>query len=269
MAKYTRKQKELIENWDAQIDFLKSSIEIFDKGKVMEAIRIAQTLRVMFHNTEKSHSIYERLNNNIIFKSSSGLYSPFNLISSWMLLSVELSSDGISYQPKLDNPVDRLFFYDFEDWWNQVIFDDKKNVFSRKDIVVHVANKDGGAHFDDYIPEKYANLIIYNSLGVSDMNGSISNNPMYMAIRVIAQEVIDSVELENYSKKRKSVIIPRSSFEVRFLDENEVVRFTWSSTDIQQGNSEDQKSILSKFKLSKRKLFYKYFGDKKVEYITK
>lgn len=101
------------------------------------------------------------------------------------------------------------------------------------------------------------------------MNGSISNNPMYMAIRVIAQEVIDSVELENYSKERKSVIIPRSSFEVRFLDENEVVRFTWSSTDIQQGNSEEQKLILSKFKLSKRKLFYKYFGDKKVEYIKK
>lgn len=34
----------------------------------------------------------------------------------------------------------------FNDWWNEIIFDDKKNKFTRRDIVTYVANQDGGAH---------------------------------------------------------------------------------------------------------------------------
>lgn len=31
----------------------------------------------------------------------------------------------------------------FNDWWNEIIFDDKKNKFTRRDIVTYVANQDG------------------------------------------------------------------------------------------------------------------------------
>lgn len=31
----------------------------------------------------------------------------------------------------------------FNDWWNEINFDDKKNKFTRRDIVTYVANQDG------------------------------------------------------------------------------------------------------------------------------
>ena len=58
----------------------------------------------------------------------------------------------------------------FEDWWNEIIFDDTKNKFTRRDIITFVANQDGGAHVDDELHEKYAMLGKMNSLGWTDGN---------------------------------------------------------------------------------------------------
>jgi hypothetical protein len=69
-------------------------------------------------------------------------------------------------------------------------FDDKKNKFTRRDIVTYVANQDGGAHVDPELDESYATLTKMNSLGWTDYNGNKPlNNPAYQAIRTIANEV--------------------------------------------------------------------------------
>ena len=60
----------------------------------------------------------------------------------------------------------------FNDWWNEIIFDDKKNKFTRHDIVTYVANQDGGAHVDSELDESYATLTKMNSLGWTDYNGN-------------------------------------------------------------------------------------------------
>lgn len=77
---------------------------------------------------------------------------------------MEGSSNGLYYRP-VSNTEGRSFFLKYEDWWNEIIFDDKKNVFSRKDIVCYVANQDGGAHVDSALKESYANLTKHTSLG--------------------------------------------------------------------------------------------------------
>ena len=51
----------------------------------------------------------------------------------------------------------------FNDWWNEINFDDKKNKFTRRDIVTYVANQDGGAHVDPELDESYATLTKMNS----------------------------------------------------------------------------------------------------------
>lgn len=53
-----------------------------------------------------------------------------------------VSPEGIKYNAKSNNQ-SRCFFLMFNDWWNEIIFDDKKNKFTRRDIVTYVANQDG------------------------------------------------------------------------------------------------------------------------------
>ena len=58
------------------------------------------------------------------------------------LLDLMVSPEGIKYNAKSNNQ-SRCFFLMFNDWWNEIIFDDKKNKFTRRDIVTYVANQDG------------------------------------------------------------------------------------------------------------------------------
>lgn len=109
-------------------------------------------------------------------------------MTSWTLLALHLGSDGIQYLPNIIYDKDsRYFCYTFDDWWNEVIFDDKSNVFTRKDIILFVANNDGGAHVDPELKESFFLLSKQNSLGfVYNFDQAPENNPIYQATRSIA-----------------------------------------------------------------------------------
>lgn len=188
--------KELLEHWGDQPTFIQSSIVSFDNRNENEVRRIATSLRIMFHQTRRSKYLFHQLelNQKLFLWSSGGLYTPSNLLSSWTLLKLKQDINGLSYEPLgLDN--ERTFYLCFDDWWNEIIFDDKKNLFTRKDVITFVANQDGGAHVDDSLGQKYAELVKHNSLGWSDGWGNaVSNNPVYNAIRQIAEEVIISYD---------------------------------------------------------------------------
>ena len=57
---------------------------------------------------------------------------------------------------------------DFIKWWEQnIIFKDSRgNIFTRKDLVRNVTDKDGGAHVDPSLQEAYANLSRFNLTGL-------------------------------------------------------------------------------------------------------
>jgi hypothetical protein len=202
MAKYRLNQQELLEHWNDQLGFIQSSAQQFDSGIENEARRIATSLRIMLHETSSSHSLIKQtgLKHNFQLWSSAGLYTPSNLLSSWVLLEMEANNGGLYYKP-LSATNSRTFFLGYEDWWNEIVFDDKKNVFTRKDIVCYVANQDGGAHVDPKLNEKYAELIKHNSLGWTDSLGNpVNNNPAYNAVRQIAKELIVSHNIFNKGK---------------------------------------------------------------------
>ena len=92
----------------------------------------------------------------------------------------------------------------FNDWWNEIIFDDKKNKFTRRDIVTYVANQDGGAHVDPELDESYATLTKMDSLGWTGYNvNKPLNNPAYQAIRTIANEVLYSIAISASGLKNR------------------------------------------------------------------
>ncbi|MEK5338503.1 hypothetical protein NSQ19_01840 [Weizmannia sp. FSL W8-1119] len=231
----------------------------FGRGsKENEARRIATSLRVMFHETSRSQSLIKQtgLKHNFLLWSSAGLYTPSNLVSSWVLLKLEGKEDGLFYKP-LGPHNSRTFFLGYEDWWNEIIFDDKKNVFTRKDIVCYVANQDGGAHVDMKLSGKYAELVKHNSLGWTDgMGNSVKNNPAYAAIRQIAKELIVSQNIYNkgrYTRKKQK----NRLFEMRFFDNER--RFKWSTTEVDY--SDETYDIVNQYQKEDRTLYIQEYSD--------
>ena len=88
---------------------IEKSIKEFDRGDEKEAQRLATHLRVLFHETQKSKSIFGQLKPQIIFYSSGDLYTPSNLFTSWTLLDLMVSPEGIKYNAKSNNQ-SRCFF---------------------------------------------------------------------------------------------------------------------------------------------------------------
>jgi len=258
--KYRQTQDDLIKQWKDQIEFISRSCEGFDSGLYSESKRIAVSLRILFHNTRSSQSLFSQLgySNNFLFWSSGGLYTPSNLLSSWSLLYYKNSGTETVYFPILMEKTGRTFFLELDDWWNEIIFDDKKYFMTRKDVILSVADQDGGAHVDPEFNESYSNITKNNSLGfLSDNEGNVfqTNNPIYASIRQIACEVLFSWEISKLSFRRTA--LPERKFEMRFVDENK--RFKWSETDLTF--SEQTKCIINKYRFEPRKYYIDRFKN--------
>ena len=266
--KYTQTKEDLHAQFADQTKFIQRSIQYYDDGDHSEAKRIAVSLRILFNETRNSRSLLSLLGleNKLLLWSSGGLYTPSNLLSSWTLLSMSISGAKQIFQPLLDDNLGSTFYLDFDDWWNEVIFDDKNSQLTRRDIVRIVANQDGGAHVDPEFKEEYSNLVRNNSLGFfMDYNGEVFepvNNPAYAAIRQIAHELLVSLTLIDSQFIRRSYV--ERFFEMRYEDESR--RFKWSSTDIDA--SEETLEIINNYKAETRNYFVDSFEKSKREVIT-
>lgn len=265
--KYRQTKDDLKKQWVDQIDFINRSSNSYDSGLHSEAKRIATSLRILFHTTRNSKSLFSQLecSNNFLLWSSGSLYTPSNLLSSWSLLYLNLNGTETVYFPILKEIPSRTFFLEIDDWWNEIIFDDKKHFMSRKDVVLSVANQDGGAHVDPEFNESYSNITKRDSLGyLIDNKGSVipTNNPIYASIRQIACEVLYSCELLKLPFKRIPYL--EKKFEMRFVDESR--RFMWSETDITC--SEETKKIINNYRVEPREYYiYRFDNNEKKEVI--
>jgi len=96
----------------------------------------------------------------------------------------------------------------YRDWWNEIVFvDDRKQSLSRKELILAVANQDGGAHVDPTLSETYARLSRHNSLGwviSTPVQALQIPNPERAAIRQISHEVLKTL-IPEYSKQPNHV----------------------------------------------------------------
>ena len=81
---------------------------------------------------------------------------------------------------------------------NEIVFRDlsTKKELSRWDVISLIANKDGGAHFDSNVPIKYDTFRHPNLFTVRFGETIIpfSKNPVYVSVRQMAWEVLESVK---------------------------------------------------------------------------
>lgn len=184
-------------------------MKAYDEGFEDEAQRIATVLRTLLHDGRNSHSLLTQLElkNRVYFNSSVDTYVPTNLIAYTGLLANRISGSKGEYIPAYEGGgTSYNKWFRFMDWWNELVIDDKRNLFTREDIIRKISDTDGGAHVDNNLDEEYANLTKHNSLGwhfeKSGERIPFERNPAYASARQIASEIIDSIELHELTKSR-------------------------------------------------------------------
>lgn len=187
------------------ISFLMRSAHAFDDGYYSEAKRIAVSLRLLLHDTAQSISLLNQLGKkSISFYETSLNIVPGNLASTLGLINVRFGKDGVTFNAPLDDGAPTRYRrgkLPFDDWWDKVVFiDQNNNRLTRKELVLAVANKDGGAHVDQKLNKAYADITKRGSLGFTFMKCGEeveSIIPAEMAsIRQICHEVIKTLKDE-------------------------------------------------------------------------
>ncbi|MBK9434523.1 MAG: hypothetical protein IPN52_05180 [Micrococcales bacterium] len=168
----------LVRDLAVQMEFLRRSCQSYDDGFEGEACRLAVTLRVLLHNTDQSAALLtqaEMLTEMTLFADSSQPIDPKNLLPNPALVIMKVTAGrGGAYVPRLDGGAWPVRLVPFKQWWDEPVSKDTAgNLWSRKDHVRTLANKEGGAHVDPNLDPAYEALCLSQRFrnAVSDAGG--------------------------------------------------------------------------------------------------
>lgn len=186
---------DLLEHFQRHLKFIEASCVAYDQGDTYEALRIAVSLRVLFHDTAKSTSLLEHLGEkiNIELLSTIGCgKSAENISGFFIFLPLMMSMDGVK-PPLGEGPPPRLL--KFAEWWNEVILA-QNHKFSRRDVILSAANQDGGAHVDMTPTPKTLELksgvgTFTRTMGDQSISEELTNHH-FPLLRQMAYEVLNS-----------------------------------------------------------------------------
>ncbi len=201
--------------FDEQLDFLEASGSAFDRGFEGEIKRLAISVRVLVHDTMKSTSLLTlTVKKGAKFLDTAFPFDEANKLSHSSLVQLRLDKKTSFPEPFLDgSPFSREV--EFDNWWHGIVFVDKdRNEFSRKDIVLTLANKEGGAHVDPELDARYSALRKQNSLGwvnvANDGRETPGEDQVPATMRQIAHEVLKTFRpdyrVEDVYKNRGGVV---------------------------------------------------------------
>ena len=199
------------EKYGEFLELIRILCECYDKeGKDIIALSISTAIRVLVHDTNSSISLLNHLGKkNIKFLCTNHVDSRESIhlgLVRRINVGVKDGKGGeAKYWPICDEnyfpmPKENKFL-NFEEWWNtEIIFKSAESVLTRKDLVLSMANKDGGAHFDTKVQKKYDDFR-YSWSGGSTLVGTKSgidrgydNVPVYPAIRQIGYELLTTLK---------------------------------------------------------------------------
>lgn len=201
--KVPQSEEELLGKLKEQITLLRISADGYDGGVEVEAINLAVRLRVLLHDSNRSKSLLGQLGRKQIhFYDTANDYYADNQVGHWGLTVIRLSTqDGASHIAPLGD-VQQSRKLPFTEWWEGkvVVADEHHNTYTRRDLVCHVANTDGGAHVDPELDTAYANLSRKGTFGLKVRRNGIEedfqNRAVLPSIRQIVHEVLMTLQEE-------------------------------------------------------------------------
>jgi hypothetical protein len=173
-----------------QVAFLRISSNSYDAGFFGEAKRLATVIRILLHDTKYSTSLLESLG----IKQSLQYYDRYagRDVSSTIFVGVGITftSRGLKYVATLNEPKATS---EFCTWWDGIAIKQGSTIHRRCDIILAVADMDGGAHVDPGLEVQYAKLSReYTSVWhvqVGQNVGTVENGPELPIVRQCAFEL--------------------------------------------------------------------------------
>ncbi len=218
MTKYQLTYQDYISSLDEQLYFLETSLSKFGENEI-EAKRISTVIRVLVHDTNNSTSLLKHLNkkDEMKFINSSSpndgrLHSMTGMIGvrgvnaeQYFGLVAKLNENGMLisvplFQQHLPEWIEKYSKISFQDWWSMEIIKIGGISLTRKQIILHVANKDGGAHIDDSLPEQYHKTKKSKlNLNIMGIDTDLERNVVFASVAQIGWELQSSIKLKNES----------------------------------------------------------------------
>jgi hypothetical protein len=196
-------QNGLLELLREQLGFLDASCDGYDNGSIAEAKRLATTVRVLIHDTPASHSLmYQlKLKEQTMFRDLLPIGAQLAAKNNAPAVAVNDARFGYALAGVLENDIEWIPAYranypplqiitDFSDWWSTPHMSDTTgHLWSRRNFILMLANKEGGAHVDD-LPNPWADLVHRGGSGWRTSDGKpILRSPAPAAARHIAEEL--------------------------------------------------------------------------------
>jgi hypothetical protein len=136
---------------------LKDSIDDFYAGVEVKAIEIAVRIRTLVHNTSSSHAFLATIDANYRNLDIYRRTPPSPRVVFAIPAGIQMSGDGTSKFIKDDFSSPQHELVTLERWWTEEYLIIGNIRSSKKDVVLDVANKDGGAHVDPSgVPVRHA-----------------------------------------------------------------------------------------------------------------
>jgi hypothetical protein len=140
------------------LGYLQTSAQCFDMGIEAEAIRLATTLRVLFHsNPPGSVSILKHLKMDDVEVLSTAAPGVAVQHLAFVNITINLASAArIKAVPKMG---DQFFPVPANEWWSvQPVYEFKGKTYTRAQVIKAAANQDGGAHVDLTLKDFYEDM---------------------------------------------------------------------------------------------------------------
>ncbi|HBO7920498.1 TPA: hypothetical protein N2B41_005746 [Pseudomonas aeruginosa] len=192
-------EEDLAAHLKRQLIFLRNSVSAYDNGCVEEAIRIGVVIRVLCHDTQSSVSLLKQMGQ----KATLRLVTTAETLSSDLLADMDFGElmAGMTFGHTLEYdlvPEDAPAIL-CADWWEQPVFIRDKKTYTRKDVVLAAANKDGGAHVDNPDAKLQALQEGFWIRTVTHADGTKKTEPLvdnhFRMLRRFAEELLSSKEL--------------------------------------------------------------------------
>ena len=181
---------DLIEHLSGQMRSLARDCEAYDHGDRYAATGIARTIRLLVHDTRISKSLLDQLGAlNRLFVDGAVAPPPAREGGSRFLpglCMVRMDGSSIQYVPTAEKlpPTRKL---GFKAWWTNPVTVLPKGL-SRREIVLAVADTDGGAHVDADLDDWYEGIRTGLGLPVTANGQPLAGFPP-AALRQIAHEM--------------------------------------------------------------------------------